>query len=137
MDENKPPLPTPVGTFQINCTLTDKRVLVLSGHIMLEDTPADVNARIDALMDVADRQVIRADVVAKEAEIAARLAGVEAFKEHCAGLVEESANGKKLSAPVKRQLENQDTQLRDAMIAVGSLRAAVEAGKRKLNGAAA
>ena len=60
--------PTAIGSFTLTAILTDKRQLVMSGHILMGESGDEINAKLDAFQGVMDRQVVRMDIISKEAE---------------------------------------------------------------------
>jgi hypothetical protein len=125
------------GNFQLTAVLTDKRQLVLTGYVYSDDTPHDINARLDAYQDALDRQAIRVDVmVTKTAELARAEAAVVELMAHNEALSKRQSAGKKLTSQQVQQMSHFDDQLRHWMRTKESVAAAIEEGKRKLNGAA-
>ena len=124
------------GSFEIVSNLSDKRQLKVSGYIYSDDTAAEVNKRVDEYQDVVDRQVIRLDLLNKEAQIATNLAGLEQLKDHVGDIAAKKTSGKKLHAQEIQQLNHFDATTKNILRNNNSLRAAIDEGKRKLNGAA-
>ncbi len=121
--------------------MTDKRVLKISCYIYAGEDSDELSKRLDALQDVLDRQAVRCDVVNKEAQIDAVMAGMLQYREHVAQLVEKKheaeKGGKKLSSQERLQVDKLDADLRNFNAQIESLQAAVKKGKQRLNGAAA
>ena len=123
------------GNFEFTAVLTDKRQLRMTGYVYSDDDAHAINARLDSFQDAIDRQMIRADIVNKEAEGARIDASLEALTQHNAELIELQKNGK-LTSQQKQQLSQFESSVRFHLKQKESLGAAVAAGKKKLNGAA-
>jgi hypothetical protein len=136
MDETEEKPTTVAGNFQINCHLTDKRQLVVTGYIYFSDSPEQIHKRIDAAQDAVDRQVIRLDVVSKEAELAQGDAQLDSFAEHYKTILKRQQSGRKLTSQEKQMVEKYDESVSFVLRRKDSLRAAIEEARRKLNGAA-
>lgn len=128
--------PIAIGTFQINCTLTDKRVVVVSGHILASDTQHDLDKRLDFYQDVLDRQVTRCDVQNKEAQVASLMAGIEQHNELYQELVQRKAKGGRLTTQENERINKFELERGGAVRQLESTRSAIAIGRRKLNGAA-
>jgi hypothetical protein len=125
-----------VGNFDVTLNLTDKRGIKMTGYVYSDDTPEEVNARVDSFQDVLDRQMVRCDMLNKEAEVASSTVGLENYREHMQGLVDLQKTGKKLTSQDKAMIAKYDLESRSWIKRIQSAQAAIEAAKRKLNGAA-
>jgi len=125
------------GSFQVTITLTDKRQITMSGCVYSDDNKHDIDERIDAYMDVLDRQLVRADVTNKEAQLAQQDTILEQHAARFAAFAELKNTGQKLSIQQKNELSQYDTNVQFVKRQKESLRAAIAEGKKRLNGAAA
>lgn len=124
------------GTFTLACALTDKRQIQFSATYYSDDTPEDLNGRIDAAQDSIDRQVIRYDIVAKEAMLAATEQQEEDLAAHCEHLIQKRESGLKLVTQERTSLQQFDSSVTQFKTRKASLAAAIAAARKKLNGAA-
>lgn len=123
-----------VGNFEITVNLTDKRQLRMTGYVYSDDNTPLVNARIDSYMDVIDRQMVRADIITKEAEIATSEASLEAITAHNEELLNLQKVGK-LTSQQKQQFAQFESSMRFHVKMRDSAKAALAEARRKLNGA--
>ena len=127
---------TATGSFQITIVLTDKRQINMTGYVYSDDTQHDIDLRLDGYMDVLDRQLVRADVTNKEAQLAAQDAVLEQHAARFEAFADLQKSGKKLSIQQKNELGQYDTNVQFVKRQKESLRAAIAEGKKRLNGAA-
>src|SRR5882672_3680002 len=109
----------------------------MSGHVYNDDDAHDLNERIDGYQAAMDRQVIRYDVINKEAQVAQEMAGVEQYNDLARELLERKAKGGKLTSQEQEMIKRRDLELRNSERRLHSLKAAISEGRKKLNGAAA
>lgn len=127
---------TATGSLECAVNLTDRRTLRITGYTYSDDSLDEINARVDAMQDVLDRQVIRADIVNKEAQIDQHTRNLEHIQESFQGLLTMQQGGKKLTSQQKQQLDNFEPTVKNAMKMIEDLRVSIRIGKQKLNGAA-
>lgn len=130
------PQRTVSGTFECAVALTDRRSLKITGYFFNDDTPQDMNIRVDMAQDVLDRQSIRSDLMNKEAQIVGQMANLEGIEETYRGLVELTKKGHKLTSQQKLQMDNFEPSVKQVNKTINGLRAAIAAGRQKINGAA-
>lgn len=123
---------TLAGNFECTLNLTDKRGIRVTGYIYSDDTAQQVNARVDAMMDVLDRQAIRADIVTKRAQIEGLTQNLQQHRDHYVALVEKKNTVKSLTSAEKKQIEDYDPQVKKAMEMIASFQSAIDAGEKKL-----
>lgn len=128
---------TATGSFQITIVLTDKRQINMTGYVYSDDTQHDIDKRLDSYMDVLDRQLVRADVTNKEAQLAQQDTILEQHAARFQAFAELKQSGQKLSIQQKNELTQYDTNVQFVKRQKESLRAAIAEGKKRLNGAAA
>lgn len=132
-----------VGTFQVKLALSQQREFVLTGHVYSDDTKEEINARVDAYQDVADRQLIRGDITSKEAQIEQLKAHIMQYRdqlEHLTTKQEAAKVGGKNPAGQKVKLSSQELQIlsngwegvKGLEKQIESLTAAIAAARAKL-----
>lgn len=136
MNEEHQPTAAVVGNFEFTAVLTDKRQLRMTGYVYSDDDASVLDRRLDSFQDSIDRQMIRADIVNKEAEKARIDASLEALIQHNEELLSLSKAGKLASAQ-KQQLAQFESSVRFHTKQKESLSAAIAEGRKKLNGSAA
>ena len=124
------------GNFELTCALSTARQFRVTGYLFTDDTVEDILKRVAVAQDVCDLQGIRMDIVAKEAQISQHAVAMESAQEHVASLLDLQKKGKTLTGAQKVQVNNLDAQLAAGKAAIDSLRAAVKAGRQRLNGSA-
>lgn len=124
------------GNFEITANLTDKRQVRMTGYVYSDDTPDELNTRLDWFQTTIDRQGIRYDLINKEAQIAAAEASMEAMREGYEELIALKAKGRKLTSQQMVGVDQYEPRLRATKEGIAGLRAAVAEGRKKLNGAA-
>lgn len=128
-----------VGTFNCQMQLTQHRTLTVTGHVYSDDTPDQVNARIDLCQDALDRQFIRCDMVNKIAQREATLGAidqqVEQLEELKIAQAAAQGNGEKRPKLTSQQLEivkRGDETVRGAKKNVAMLDSMIAAAQKKL-----
>lgn len=125
------------GNFQVACNLSTARQFTIVGSIFTDDTEEEILKRVSMAMNICDKQGIRMDIVAKEAQIAQFAASMEGHQEMVAGLLDKRNKGKKLTSAEDMAIKNLDNVLFKGRENIESLQAAVaQAKKVLLNGAA-
>lgn len=130
------------GNFQITHQLTQQRSITMSGYLYHGESANELNARIDALQDVMDRQFVRADLKKKEAEREQYVAGMNQHLEHLEKLRAsmEATNGhakRKLSSQERQQLDREAETTEGAKKHIASLDAAIAAAREYLKNSGA
>jgi phage-related protein len=125
---------TVTGNFEVAMALSQQRTIKMTGCTYSDDDVATVNARVDIVQDVLDRQFVRADITNKEAQIAAMEQNLENLDDSVQGLVKLRETGKSLNSQQKLQVQNYDASRGQQMKTIASLRAAIVAGRQKING---
>lgn len=128
------PARTVTGNFEVAMALSQQRTIKMTGCTYSDDDVATVNARVDIVQDVLDRQFVRADITNKEAQIAAMEQNLENLDDSVQGLVKLRETGKSLNSQQKLQVQNYDASRGQQMKTIASLRAAIVAGRQKING---
>jgi len=120
------------GNIDLTLNLTDRRGIKISGYVYSDDTPKDLNERVDRLQDVLDRQAIRCDITVKEAQIAGHVQNLQSFKQSYAGMLAIQNAGKKLTSQQKNAIDNYAPSVERAEAEIASLRAAIAEARKKL-----
>lgn len=94
------------GSFDFTATLPNQAQLALHGYIYANDTPAEINARVDRFQDVAQRTMLRAGLEGLRANRRALMVQLENQREWLAGMVEKKTAGAKLTSQEKQAVEN-------------------------------
>ena len=128
---------TLAGNFECTLNLTDKRGIRITGYIYSDDMPKQINARVDAAMDVLDRQGIRADLVTKRAQIEGLTQSLEQHRDHYMALLDKKSKhkgngGAYLTSAEKKQIEDYDPQVKKVKEMIASYQSAIDAGEKKL-----
>jgi hypothetical protein len=131
-----------VGNFEIGLMLTDKRTIKMIGPVYAADSPEELSQRLDAWQDALDRQAIRADVLSKEARIAAMAADIDRMEYEAGVLIEkkgkeDKGKGNRLSTTEKAKLDSFEPAVLSYKREIDILSGAIAKGreKLKLNGA--
>jgi hypothetical protein len=124
------------ANVELIAILTDKRQIRITGYIYSGETPEQYNKRIDEFQEAIDRQAIRADVMTKEAQLANTDAQLDELAAHYESLVRLTQTGRKLTSQQKDHVDKYDSSVNFIKRQKETLRAAIEQGRRKLNGAA-
>jgi len=133
--ENTEPVQrTVTGSFEVAMALSQQRTIKMTGYTYSDDDVAAVNARIDIVQDVFDRQFVRADITNKEAQIAAMEQNLENLDDSVQGLVKRKESGKALNSQQDMTVKNYKSSRDQQLKAIASLRAAIVAGRQKING---
>ena len=120
-----------VGNFELNCALTDRRTLKITGVVYSDDSAIEVSKRVDAMQDEVDRQVIRVDIVSKAAQLKSMEENIERQREAVDGLIKKRDGGK-INSQEKKALENADRGMEQNVKMMESLASAIAEGKKKL-----
>jgi uncharacterized lipoprotein NlpE involved in copper resistance len=120
------------GSFDLTLNLSDRRGIKMAAYMYSDDTPAEINKRIDQMQDVLDRQAIRADLVNKRAQIDGMHAHLVNLKNAYEGLADKKRAGKKLNSSEIMAMSNHGRQTKEAVDNIASLEAAIAAGEKKL-----
>ena len=123
---------TIAGTCDISLNLSDRRGIKITFPVYSDDSKPDLNKRMDEYQDVLDRQMIRSDILNKEAQITSHTANLKSMKQAYEGLLSQTQKGKKLNSQQKLAMDNYGLQELQAIETIDSLRAAIDEGKRKL-----
>jgi hypothetical protein len=124
------------GDVTVTSILSDKRQINIRTHLYVGEDQAVRNFRVDAMMDIVDRQLVRSDIIAKQAEIAQHDASETALAEHFADVLAKQQADQRLTSTEKQTLadfEKKKQWLRDRR---DSAQAAIAAANHKLNGSA-
>lgn len=129
------------GQFVISLQVSTTRQIQMTGHVYSDDTPAELNARIDAYDAAITRQAIKADIVNKEAQLAAHVANIKLLRDQYAELVKKQdvvdqkrarGHAKGLRSTDLQFIDNYDRTLAKAMENMDALKAAIAEAKKKI-----
>ena len=122
------------GSFKCAVQLSDRRQFEVSGYFYGDDTLSEMHQRVDMAQDVLDRQMIRADMVTKQAQIEGLHASEQAIRDNFEELMSLVQGGKNLTSQQQQILDNFEPSLNRSKRAVQDLEAAIAAGRMRLNG---
>jgi hypothetical protein len=94
-----------LGNFTIQAQAPMGKTFTVSGYIYAGDGKDEVNAQIDLLHDVIDRQRLKAELPELEARLEQRMKALNDIKDHFLKLEEQSKKGK-LSTAMRTNYEN-------------------------------
>ena len=120
------------GNFEVALALTQQRTFKMTGYVYSDDTANEINTRIDRYQDVLDRQVVRCDIITKEAQISGHRMNLEALKSNYEELASLKAANKKLTSQQNMSLTQFDASVRQAVKMIDSLEEAIAAARKKL-----
>ena len=93
------------GNFTIQAQMGKSgKTITVSGYIYATSTPEAVNAQIDFLHDVIDRQITRSEIPELEAKMEQRVIQTQQIRDVLAAHEAKVANGGKLTSAEKQQL---------------------------------
>lgn len=96
-----------MGNFSLNATMADGKTFSVSGYLFDKESFESLNARVDLLHDVVDRQRTRAEIPQLEAVRDQKIRQLDQMREHMNGLDQRvSGGGKPLTSQEKLALKN-------------------------------
>jgi hypothetical protein len=95
-----------LGNFTIQAQAPMGKTFTVSGYIYAGDDKNEVNAQIDLLHDVIDRQRLKAELPELEARLEQRMQAMNDIKDHFLKLEEQKNKGIKMSTAVRTNYEN-------------------------------
>lgn len=122
------------GQFTVTLNLTQQRGISMVGYVYSDDSPADVNKRIDSYQDALDRQFVRADIVTKKAQVTGHIQNLKNLNQAYDALVAKKnrEGGKKLTSQELNHIEGYDASVKAATAMIESLRAAIAEAEAQL-----
>jgi len=123
------------GSFMLQVTLTDRRALQMTGYIYADDDPHTINRRLDEWQDMLDRQAVRCDMTTKLAEAAQADASIAELAEHYDMMLNKKKKGS-LNSQERLNMDQYEGSVRMWHKKKETALAAIEAAKKRLNGAA-
>ena len=125
------------GNFTLSVILGDtKRQISMTGYVFNDDSPKELNERLDRYQDAIDRQVLRAEMKAHEDNIKRGELAIEQLAAHYEMMVRRKQSGKKLSSQELDQLDKYDVSVEFQKRAIVEARKNIADAKKRLNGAA-
>lgn len=113
------------GNFTIQAQMPMGKSLTMSGYIYSHNSVESVNAQVDLMTDVIDRQRIRAEIPELEAKLDQRFIQLKQLRDHMAGLESKRDSGKALSSAEKKMIGDLNTN-------VGVILADIEKGEQAI-----
>ena len=109
MSEKKPIDPSGVavtGNYNLSATLPNGKTFAVSGYLYDGESFESVNARVDILHDVLDRQRTRAEIPELEAKRDQMIKQLDQRREHMSSLDKKQSAGGKLTSQEKLAITN-------------------------------
>jgi chromosome segregation ATPase len=109
VSENKPIDPSGVavtGNYNLSATLPNGKTFAVSGYLYDGESFESVNARVDILHDVLDRQRTRAEIPELEAKRDQMIKQLDQMREHMSSLDMKQSAGGKLTSQEKLAITN-------------------------------
>ena len=101
-----------LGNFTIQAQAPMGKTFTVSGYIYAGDGKDEVNAQIDLLHDVIDRQRLKAELPELEARLEQRMQAMNDIKDHFLKLEEQKNKGIKMSTATRTNYENAQTTMK-------------------------
>ena len=120
------------GNFSLTAQLPHGKTFTVSGYIYDSESVESLNARVDALHDVTDRQRTRAEIPELEAKLDGTVSQLDGLKAHYITLGARKDSGAKLTGQEKQQLEVMDTNVKHLTEQIAKGRDAIAAAKSKV-----
>lgn len=121
------------GNFQIGANLPNGKTLSISGYIYDGESRESLDARLDVLGAVVDRQRTIAEIPELELKHAAGIARLDEMRAHYAALLQKKDKAAKtLSSQEKSALDVMDINVGHQLKEIEKGRVAIEEAKRKV-----
>lgn len=120
-----------MGNFSLQATLPNGKTFSVSGYLFNGESFESLNARVDLLHDVVDRQRTRAEIPELEAKRDQMIKQLDQMREHMQGLEEKSKTVKSLTSQEKLALKNITESLGKVQDEIAKGTAAIAEAKAK------
>ena len=104
-----------MGNFNLEAALPNGKKFSVSGYLFDGESYESLNARIDLLHDVVDRQRTRAEIPELEMRYKQKVQQLTDYKDHMTGLSAQKDKGKPLSSTQKEALGNMSINIEKLM----------------------
>lgn len=121
------------GNFTLQAVLAGQsgRSIAVQAYIFDGESAESLNARMDLLQEVIERQRIRCEIPELEAKRDQMVKGLEQAKEVLGALVDKERNGEKLSSNEKLQIRNMQTNIGRVSDEIDKGTEAIQEARRK------
>ena len=129
-----PPAPAAItGNFTLNAQLAGAsgRSIAVAGYIYEGESQESLNARLDILQEVIERQKIRAEIPELEAKREQMVKGLDQAREILADLEERRKKGERLSSQELLNVQNIRVNIAKVSTEIDKGAAAIQEAKRK------
>ena len=103
-----------VGNYNLTAQLPNGRTIQFAGYMYTDDTAADVDGRLDAIMDRMDRVRARCEIPELEAAREQKIKALSQYREVLAELEKRQRDGDKLSSADLMTIKNLRVNLEQA-----------------------
>ena len=100
-----------MGNFSIGAQMANGKSFSVSGYLFDKESEESLNARLDILHDVTDRQRLRSEIPELEAKRDQMIKQLDQIKEHMLAIEKKKATGKPLPTQERVALENINVNL--------------------------
>lgn len=130
-NQDNPATQAVTGNFSINAQMSTGKQISVSGYLYDGESVESVNARLDLLHDVIDRQRMRAEIPDLESALEKLITSLNMHKEGMQALEKKKELGGKLSSQEKNILDNMLPTLQRISSDIEKGRSVIEDNKRK------
>ena len=120
-----------VGNFNLTAQLPNGRSIQVAGYVYSDDSPAEVDARLDLCQLAIERQMDRCEIPVLEATVDQRMKGIEQAREVLADLEQRQLDGAKLTSQEQMNVKNMRVNLAKQMEDIDKGREEIAQRKRK------
>lgn len=100
-----------MGNYQLTATMANGKTFNVSGYLFSGESVESINGRVDLLHEVMDRQRVRAEIPELEIVRENKITHLSQQEKVLAGLLEQKANGEKLTSSQKQLIENMSVSI--------------------------
>ncbi len=136
MSETNPSALFVTGNFQLNANMPNGKTFSISGYLFDTESVESVNARVDLLHDVLDRQRTRAEIPELEAKRDQMARALGQMRDVLADLKRKKDSGKTLTSQEKLTLQNMEVSIGKATEDIQKGTDAIAEAKKKVGIAA-
>lgn len=122
-----------VGSYEIVANLANAsgKQMKVSGYVYSDDDEAQLNARLDLVQRVVDRQRAKAEIPELEAKLDQMLKGIEQAKQALVDLEERNRRGESMTSSERQQINNIRVSVKKMMEEADKGREAIQEAKLK------
>lgn len=120
------------GNFTFQAQMPNGKTVSVSGYLYDQETEGSINARLDLMADVMERQRLRAEIPELQRSYDAKFKALGDFRQHFAMLQERKEKGGKINTQEKQQLDVMDINLKKMIDDLAEGSKAIAAAKEKV-----